>query len=51
MGMGDVEAMVSNQFLLPIAGFAALTILGIVLGGPWIRDGLQRETQGAILAS
>jgi len=33
MAMGDVEAMVSNQFLLPIAGFAALTILGIVLGG------------------
>ncbi len=33
MAMGDVEAMVSNQFLLPIAGFAVLTILGIVLGG------------------
>jgi hypothetical protein len=33
MVMGDVEAMVSKQFLIPIAAFAALTILGIVLGG------------------
>lgn len=33
MAMGDVEATVLNQFLLPIAAFATLTILGIALGG------------------
>ena len=33
MGMSDVEATVLRQFLLPIAAFATLTILGIALGG------------------
>jgi hypothetical protein len=33
MTMGDVEGMVLRQFLLPIAAFVSLTILGIMLGG------------------
>ncbi len=31
--MNEVAAMVHNQFLFPIAVFASLTILGIILGG------------------
>ena len=33
MAMVDAESMVLNQFLLPIAAFAAMTILGVMLGG------------------
>jgi len=33
MAISDVEAMVVSQYLPPIAAFAALTILGIMLGG------------------
>jgi len=33
MAMNEVEPMVVSQYLPPIAAFAALTILGIMLGG------------------
>ena len=33
MSMADVEVMVLSQFLLPIAAFTSMTILGIILGG------------------
>jgi hypothetical protein len=33
MTLTDVQAMVLQQFLIPIAAFASMTILGIMLGG------------------